>query len=1112
MAQQYPTADKADFPLIEHKILDKWRREDSFRQGLARAKHKPRFVFYEGPPGANGQPGIHHVISRAIKDLFCRYKSQKGFYVERNAGWDTHGLPVELHVEQSLGIKKEDIGKTVSVREYNQRCYQDVFKYKHDWEELSEKMGYWLDMDNPYITCETKYIESLWWVIKQLYDKNLLYRSWSIQPYSPAAGTGLSSHELNQPGAYKTVKDTTVTAMFRVLEQPQQTRAHPWLERIALLTAQMPYLLAWTTTPWTLPSNLGLAVGETIQYVLVETYNPYVTAEPQRIFVVLAKDLCSRYFPPFDGHEDLSRFTPGQKQLPFRVLCSFEGKELAGLRYERLLAGPDVDADPFRVICADFVTTQDGTGIVHVAPAFGVDDYKVGQKHHLGMLIGVDETGKLIEGIEHFSGRYVKNYTDDPHYEDTNVDICVYLKKQKRAFRIEKYEHSYPHCWRTGKPILYYPVQAWFVRVSAKIDRLVELNRHIAWKPESTGAGRFGKWLENAQDWNLSRSRFWGTPLPIWQTADAKHQICIGSLDQLRRELHKARALNSEQVWQKVHAQDVDLHKPLVDEIVLVSPDNEPMYREPSVVDVWFDSGAMPYAQWHYPFDNQDTFANCFPADFICEGVDQTRGWFYTLHVLSVLLFDSVAFRSVIANGLVLDKNGDKMSKRLGNTVNPYEVIATYGADALRWYLITNSSPWDNLRFQVDGIREVQRKFFGTLYNTYQFFALYANLDQFVNDQPAVPVCERPQIDRWILSTLHSTIQKITALLDEYDATTAMRILESFCVDDLSNWYVRLSRRRFWRQKNDADKHSAYQTLHECLLAVAQLIAPTSPFFAEWLYGNLAAVCPQSFLQSVHHSDFPQADTQKIDDALQRRMRYAQDICSAVLSVRKLRDIKVRQPLRRILLPCSEQQREDVEPLSSLILQETNVKTLEFVSIDSAMIAKTIQPNFAVLGKKIGGKMKALGPMLAEWSQEQIRQLEQTGHCEMTIEGETMAFGLADFHIRTKDVQGWAIGQKGTVTLALDLQLTPALIEEGNVRELVNKIQHLRKESNFSLDDTIRLTIQCSSPLQESFQTYQTYICAELLCEKLEFANVQGHCVNVNGQKVYVQVQQLTQA
>ncbi|HEU0112533.1 MAG TPA: isoleucine--tRNA ligase, partial [Flavisolibacter sp.] len=971
MANRYKEFKHLNLPAIEKEVLERWERENAFKKSIEVREGAQPFVFYEGPPSANGMPGIHHVISRTLKDLVCRYKTMQGFKVQRKGGWDTHGLPIELGVEKELGITKEDIGKKISVAEYNQKCREAVLRYKDKWDELTTKMGYWVDLEHPYITFKNEYIETLWWCLKELYNKGLLYKSVSIQPYSPAAGTGLSSHELNQPGTYRNVKDTSAVAMFKAKKDAQSQ----FLFDAA--GSDDVFFLAWTTTPWTLPSNLGLTVGPNIEYVLVKTFNPY-THLP--VNVVMAKALLGKYFKPEGENGDFEGYHADQKLLPWKILATFKGNKLEGLEYEPLLPyeanslesvrAITPDAKPWRVLSGDFVTTEDGTGIVHTAPAFGADDFRVGKKYNIGILTLVDREGKFVDGLGEFSGRYIKDYKNEENYVDVNVDISVKLKKENRAFKVEKYEHSYPHCWRTDKPVVYYPLDAWFIKTTAVKERMVELNKTINWKPESTGTGRFGNWLENMVDWNLSRSRYWGTPLPVWRSDDGSEEKCIGSIAELNEEIKKAsEVLGGDVNTHYLHDGILDLHKPYVDEVILVSDTGKPMRREPDLIDVWFDSGAMPYAQWHFPFENKETFKENFPADFIAEGVDQTRGWFYTLHALGVMLFDSVAYKTCVSNGLVLDKNGNKMSKRLGNVVDPFQTIQQFGADATRWYLITNASPWDNLKFDLEGIKEVQRKFFGTLYNTYQFFALYANVDGFSFKEDYIPLDQRPEIDRWILSSLQTLIKKVTAAFDEYEPTQAGRLIEDFVDEHLSNWYVRLCRRRFWKGEYELDKIAAYQTLYECLETVVRLMAPISPFFSDELFKNLNAVTGKHAEASVHHIQFPKAEEGLIDVLLEERMQLGQDASSLVLSLRKKANVKVRQPLQKVLIPVlnplMEQQLKKVE---DLIKAEVNVKEIEYLNDTEGFIKKKIKPNFSALGKKLGGRMKAVSGILADFS------------------------------------------------------------------------------------------------------------------------------------------------
>jgi len=1091
MAGRYKEYEKLNLSEIGQTIGEHWKSTRAFQKSIDLREGKTPFVFYEGPPSANGLPGIHHVISRTLKDLICRYKTMRGFQVERKGGWDTHGLPVELGVEKELGITKEDIGKTISVEAYNLKCREAVLRYKDKWNELTQRMGYWVDLEHPYITYENHYIETLWWILKELYQKDLLFESVSIQPYSPAAGTGLSSHELNQPGTYKEVKDTSCVAMFKALRNPQSEFL---FEHLPKSGNQELFFLAWTTTPWTLPSNLGLTVGPEIEYALVQTFNPY-THLP--VCVVLAKSLIGKYFKPEDENVDFNSYLPASKILPWKTLFTFPGSGLENCRYEQLI--PSVagsleqirsitpDADPFRVVCGDFVTTEDGSGIVHTAPAFGADDFKIGKKNKLGILILVDKEGKFVEGVDEFSGRFVKNYKDDPHYSDVNVDICVKLKKENRAFKIEKYEHTYPHCWRTDKPILYYPLDAWFIKTTAVKDRMVELNKTIQWKPASTGEGRFGNWLENMVDWNLSRSRFWGTPLPIWRTEDGDEEKCIGSIAELLAEVEEAKKVLGRTTNAGFRFEDLDLHKPFVDGLVLVSKKGKPMNRIPDLVDVWFDSGAMPYAQWHYPFENKEKFKNSFPADFIAEGVDQTRGWFYTLHALGVMLFDSIAYKTVVSNGLVLDKNGNKMSKRVGNVVDPFKTIDQFGADATRWYLITNASPWDSMKFDPEGIKEVQRKFFGTLYNTYQFFALYANVDGFTFREPYIPLAERPEIDKWISSALNTLVKKVIYSLDDYEPTVAGRLIEDFVDEELSNWYVRLSRRRFWKGEYEQNKRSAYQTLYECLETLSRLIAPISPFFADWLFRNLNGVTGRLPFDSVHFTDFPNVKNAAIDTDLEERMKLAQDASSLILSLRKKINIKVRQPLKKALIPVMNPgMKNQLARVEELIRSEVNIKEIEYLQADNEFIHKKIKPNFILLGKKLGAKMKAVSSALAKFTQQDISRLEKEGKIQLVLGDETVEIALEEVEISSEDVPGWMVATKGPLTVALDVTVTPELEREGNARELVNRIQKIRKDQEFELTDRINVQIGGAQTLEETIREFNYYICAEILADKLD--------------------------
>lgn len=1108
MANRYKEFKHLNLPSIENEVLKRWEDEKAFEKSVEIREGSTPFVFYEGPPSANGLPGIHHVISRTLKDLVCRYKTMQGYKVQRKGGWDTHGLPIELGVEKELGITKEDIGKTISVAEYNQKCREAVLRYKDKWDDLTTKMGYWVDLQHPYITFKNEYIESLWWCLKELYNKGLLYKSVSIQPYSPAAGTGLSSHELNQPGTYRNVKDTSAVAMFKV----KRSEKSKFLFEIVDKYTNWPegtsnenplkdiFLLAWTTTPWTLPSNLGLTVGPNIEYVMVKTINPYLH---NTINVILAKSLLGKYFKPENETIDFSKYKNDGKDIPYFISAhNFTGKNLEGIEYEPLMPyeansleavrAITPDANPWKVLLGDFVTTEDGTGIVHTAPAFGADDYRVGKKYNIGILTLVDREGKFVDGLGEFSHRFIKDYKNQKDYVDVNVDISVKLKKENRAFKVEKYEHSYPHCWRTDKPVVYYPLDAWFIKTTAKRDQMVELNKTIRWKPESTGTGRFGNWLENMVDWNLSRSRYWGTPLPIWRTEDGSEEKCIGSIEELNSEIKKAnKVLGGDVNTHYLHDGILDLHKPYVDEVILVSDSGKPMHREPDLIDVWFDSGAMPYAQWHFPFENKETFKESFPADFIAEGVDQTRGWFYTLHALAVMLFDSVAYKSVVSNGLVLDKSGNKMSKRLGNVVDPFKTIQDFGADATRWYLITNASPWDNLKFDLDGIREVQRKFFGTLYNTYQFFALYANVDGFSFKEKYIPAQQRPEIDRWILSSLQSLIKKVTAAFDDYEPTLAGRLVEDFVDEHLSNWYVRLCRRRFWKGEYEEDKIAAYQTLYECLETVVRLMAPISPFFSDELFINLNQVTGKNKQASVHHVLFPKADESLIDNKLEERMQLAQDASSLILSLRKKANLKVRQPLQKVLIPVLESgMKIQLEKIEELIKAEVNVKEIEYLTKTEGFIKKKIKPNFQALGKKLGPKMKLVTQSFSDFTQQQISLFEKEGRYSIPVgNDEPVEITLNEVEISSEDIPGWTVASKGLLTVALDINVTPELIQEGDAREFVNRIQKIRKDSGFDVTDRIEVKVAANNGISQSLAKYNDYICAEILADKLEISS-----------------------
>ncbi len=1110
MNTKYHEYEGLNLPAFEKEILRYWGDNQTFEKSISLRAGAIPFVFYEGPPSANGMPGIHHVISRTLKDMVCRYKTMQGFQVKRKGGWDTHGLPIELGVEKELGITKEDIGKKISVEDYNKKCREAVLRYKDKWDDLTRKMGYWVDLNDPYITFKNEYIETLWWLLSELYKKGLLYESVSIQPYSPAAGTGLSSHELNQPGTYKDVKDTSAVAMFKAIRNDRSE----FLYSILTTPNSELFYLAWTTTPWTLPSNLGLTVGPNIDYVLVKTFNPYLHIP---VNVILAKALLPKYFKEEGKDGDFDGYNEKQKILPWKILTEFKGSKLEGCEYEQLLPyeanSPAVieeiqpGAKPFRILIGDFVTTEDGTGIVHTAPAFGADDYRVGKKYDIGILTMVDRQGKFVDGLGEFSNRYVKNYKDEKDYVDVNVDLSVKLKKENRAFKVEKYEHSYPHCWRTDKPILYYPLDAWFIKTTAIKDRMVELNKTINWKPASTGEGRFGNWLENLVDWNLSRSRFWGTPLPIWRTEDREEEICIGSIEQLRTEGAKADTKLGINNSVLLDDDKLDLHKPFVDDIILVSSKGLPMNRVPDLIDVWFDSGAMPYAQWHFPFENKETFKESFPADFIAEGVDQTRGWFYTLHAIACLVFDSVAYKTCVSNGLVLDKNGNKMSKRLGNVVDPFKTIEDYGADATRWYLITNASPWDNMKFDVDGIKEVQRKFFGTLYNTYQFFSLYSNVDGFAFREAPIPLEKRPEIDRWILSSLHTLIQKVTAHMDDYEPTQAGRLIEDFVDEQLSNWYVRLCRRRFWKGEYEADKISAYQTLYECLETVVRLVAPVSPFFSEAVFGNLNAVTNRFKESSVHHVAYPKSDATIIDTMLEERMRLAQDVSSLVLSLRKKVNIKVRQPLQKVLIPALDpQMKGQLQKIEELIRAEVNVKEIEYLDPDNRFIRKKLKANFVALGKKLGSKMKTVSSALVDFSQEDIAVFEKAGEFSLLVEGEPVILQIAEVEISSEDIPGWTVASKGRLTVALDITISPALESEGIAREFVNRIQRIRKDSEFDLTDRIIVKVSASEGLKESLAQFKDYICAEILADELDFLSElnDGTTIDINDSSLNV--------
>ncbi|HPB19603.1 MAG TPA: isoleucine--tRNA ligase, partial [Bacteroidales bacterium] len=1045
-------------------------------------------------------PGIHHVMSRTIKDLFCRYKTLKGYQVHRKAGWDTHGLPVELAVESKLGINKEDIGKKISIADFNNQCRTEVMKYKDKWEELTQIMGYWVDLDHPYITFDNKYIETLWYLLKQLYQKGLLYKGFTIQPYSPAAGTGLSSHELNQPGCYCLVKDNSVVAQFKVIKN----KTSEFLFDGAVGDV---YLLAWTTTPWTLPSNTALAVGEDIDYVEVATINKYTGIKET---VILAKNVLNRWFNPEHENIPFEAFDQAKNIIPYKVIRTIKGDKLANIRYEQLLpyAKPD-RGDPFRVIIGDFVSTDEGTGIVHIAPSFGADDFRMDKIYNIGALTLVDKQGKFTDEMGEFAGKFVKpeyypEYSPEKEKElNVDIEIITKLKRENKAFATEKYEHSYPHCWRTDKPIIYYPLDSWFIRTTAFKDKMIELNKTINWKPEFTGSGRFGNWLENMVDWNLSRSRFWGTPLPIWRTIDKTEEICIGSIEELKNEIDKsiANGFMKENPFKdfingdssEVNYSKIDLHRPYVDEIVLVSPSGKPMYREPDVIDVWFDSGSMPYAQLHYPFENKDNFKNNFPADFIAEGVDQTRGWFYTLHALATMLFDSVAYKNVIANGLVLDKNGSKMSKRLGNVVDPFEVINNYGADALRFYIITNSQPWDSLKFDIEGVNEVVRRFFGTLYNTYSFFALYANIDGFTYSEPEIPINDRLELDKWILSELNTLIKNVEDAYEDYEPTKAGRLIEQFTVNYLSNWYVRLSRRRFWKGEYSQDKISAYQTLYNCLETIAALLSPIAPFYADRLFKDLNSVTNKKSQQSVHLLDFPHYDESLVDKQLEERMEWAQDISSMILSLRKKAKIRVRQPLSKAIIPADSYTIKQLELVKSLILHETNVKELEFISLQNDFLVKKAKPNFKLLGPKYGKMMKEISNIIQNWDSAMINEIEKNKKATINTSQGDIEISLYEIEIITEDIPGWLVSHENNFTVALDITINDELRQEGIARDFVNRIQNLRKEKNFDVTDKIKVMFYSDDDfVNKSILENYSYVCNEILAEELKNVPLDG--------------------
>ena len=1091
---KFPEYKNLDLSAVSKNVLKEWQENKTFEKSLKTRKGNPAYVFYEGPPSANGLPGIHHVMARTIKDLFCRYKTQQGFYVERKAGWDTHGLPVELGVEKKLGITKEDIGKSISIEEYNDTCRKEVMQYTDIWEDITDKMGYWVDMNDPYITYDNKYIETLWHLLKELYNKKLLYKGYSIQPFSPAAGTGLSSHELNLPGCYRDVKDTTAVAMFKVVRNEQSEKLFADVDTDVSI-------MAWTTTPWTLLSNTALTINQNIDYVKVSSFNPYTSAP---ITVILAKARLENYFSPKNAELALEDYKEGDKKIPFKVLSEFKGKEIVGCDYEQLLPYQQpVDGDAFKVISGDFVTTEDGTGVVHTAPSFGADDFRVCKANGIGSLTLVDKTGKVVDGVGEFSGKYVKNAYDESLPKDAeslDLQIAVKLKLAGKAFKVEKYVHSYPHCWRTDKPVLYYPLDSWFVKTTEYKERMLELNNTINWKPAATGTGRFGKWLENLVDWNLSRSRYWGTPLPIWRTEDGEEEICIGSAEELKKEAQKAveAGLMDENPlndftpgdFSKENYLTFDLHKSHVDKIILISPSGKPMQREADLIDVWFDSGAMPYAQQHYPFENKDKFAANFPADFIAEGVDQTRGWFFTLHAISTMLFDSVAFKNIVSNGLVLDKNGQKMSKRLGNGVDPFKTIEKYGADPTRWYMVTNASPWDNLKFDVSGIEEVSRKFFGTLYNTYSFFSLYANIDNFDFSEPEIPMNQRPEIDRWVISLLNTLVQDVTNHYENYEPTKVGRAIQDFVSDNLSNWYVRLNRKRFWGEEYSESKIAAYQTLYTCLITVTKLSAPIAPFFMDSLYQDLNAATGKEKAESVHLSDFPKADDSLVDEDLEERMDLAQRISSMILGLRRKVSLKVRQPLSKIMIPdLDDKIKAQVNSIKDIVLSEVNIKDIEFISDAAGILTKKIKPNFKLLGRKFGKFMKDISKEFSKLRQEDIAKFEKDGKYRFDVNNEAIEIQIEEAEISSEDIPGWLAANDGRLTVALDVNITEELRQEGIARELVNRIQNLRKSAGLNVTDKINLQIKKHERINLAIENFKKYIAGQTLASNIELVD-----------------------
>ena len=1113
MKAKFPEYKGLDLPKVAEEILTYWQENNIFEKSVTSRENAKPFVFFEGPPSANGLPGVHHVLARAIKDIFPRYKTMKGYQVKRKAGWDTHGLPIELGVEKELGITKEDIGQKISVEEYNAACRKAVMRYTDVWNDLTQKMGYWVDMEDPYITYEPKYMESVWWLLKQIYNKKLIYKGYTIQPYSPKAGTGLSSHELNQPGTYQDVTDTTVVAQFKAVENTLPD----FLKNEGTI-----YFLAWTTTPWTLPSNTALTVGPKIEYVLVETFNQY-TFEPTK--VILAKKLVGKQFGGKNNFEvnsldELNTYNAGDKKIPFRVLKEFIGRDLVDIKYEQILdycLPNDNPEDAFRVISGDFVTTEDGTGIVHTAPTFGADDAIVAKQatpeippmlvkdENDNLVPLVDLQGKFRPEVVEFAGKYVKNeYYKDGEAPEKSIDVelAIKLKTENKAFKVEKYKHSYPNCWRTDKPILYYPLDSWFIKVTDVKNRMHELNKTINWKPESTGTGRFGNWLANANDWNLSRSRYWGIPLPIWRTEDGKEEICIGSVEELKHEMSRAvtAGFMGEDIFSSFEVGNnteenyatIDLHKNIVDQIVLVSASGQPMNRESDLIDVWFDSGSMPYAQWHYPFENKQKIDQnkSFPADFIAEGVDQTRGWFYTLHAISTMVFDSVAYKNVVSNGLVLDKNGHKMSKRLGNATDPFTTLSTYGADATRWYMISNANPWDNLKFDLEGIEEVKRKFFGTLYNTYSFFILYTNIDGFSYAEKDISLKDRPELDRWILSELHTLITKVDKFYEAYEPTRAARAISEFTQEYLSNWYVRLSRRRFWKGDYQTDKISAYQTLYTCMVTIAKLSAPIAPFFMDKLYQDLNSVTQKETSESIHLSDFPKFDQSFVDQSLERKMENAQIISSLVLSLRAKEKIKVRQPLQKIMIPiANEQQKEEILAVASLIKHEVNIKEIQLLEDASDILIKQIKPNFKALGPKFGKDMRFIAAEVQNFTQEDISKIEKEQQISICINEKNITLELEDVEISSKDIEGWLVANEGSLTVALDVTITEELRKEGVARELVNRIQNARKDLGLEVTDKIKLTILDDQNLQAAISENKEYIMSETLTLKLVFTD-----------------------